>query len=84
VREYLVWRTLEGQLDWFVLDQDEYRSNAPAGQGVVRSPHFPGLALAVEALLEHDAAKVLDVLQTEMQTPAHAAFVAQLAATARK
>jgi Uma2 family endonuclease len=84
VREYLVWRTLDGQLDWFVLDQDDYRSNAPAAQGVVRSPHFPGLALAADALLDQDAAKVLDVLQIEMQTPAHAAFVAQLAANARK
>jgi Uma2 family endonuclease len=80
VREYLVWRALEGQLDWFVLDEDEYRSNAHAGQGVLRSPHFPGLLLAVDALLEHDAAKVLDILQTGLQTPAHAAFVAQLSA----
>ena len=80
VPEYLVWRALDGQLDWFVLDQDEYRSNAPASQGVLRSPHFPGLALAVDALLEHDAAKILDVLQTELQTASHAAFVAQLAA----
>jgi Uma2 family endonuclease len=78
VREYLVWRTLDRRFDWFVLDQDEYRSNAPDTQGVLRSPHFPGLALAVEALLEHDSAKVLDVLQTNMQTAAHAAFVAQL------
>jgi Uma2 family endonuclease len=79
VREYLVWRTLDRQFDWFVLDQDEYRSNAPDSQGVLRSPHFPGLALAVEALLGQDSAKVLDVLQTNLQDPAHAAFVAQLA-----
>jgi Uma2 family endonuclease len=84
VREYLVWRPLERQFDWFVLHQSEYRSNAPTGQGVLRSPHLPGLALAVEALLDHDLAKVLDVLQTELQTPAHADFVAQLAAKARK
>jgi hypothetical protein len=38
----------------------------------------------VQALLEHDAAKVLDVLQTDLQSPAHAAFVAQLAAKARQ
>jgi Uma2 family endonuclease len=84
VREYLIWRTLDGQFDWFILDQDEYRANAPDGQGILRSPHFPGLALAVEALLSHDAAKVLDTLQTDLQTPAHAAYVAQLAANARK
>jgi Uma2 family endonuclease len=84
VREYLVWRTLDGRFDWFVLEEDEYRSNAPASPGVLRSPHFPGLALAVDALLNHDWAKVLDVLQTSLQDPAHAAFVAQLAAKARK
>jgi Uma2 family endonuclease len=84
VREYLVWRTLDRQFDWFILDQDEYRSNAPDGQGVLRSPHFPGLALAVDALLDHDSAKVLDVLQSNLQIPAHAAFVAQLATSARK
>ena len=79
VREYLVWRTLDRQFDWFVFNHDEYRSIAQDSQGVLRSPHFPGLALAVEALLDHDAAKVLDVLQTDLQSPAHAAFVAQLA-----
>jgi Uma2 family endonuclease len=84
VREYLVWRTLDRQFDWFVLDQDEYRANAPDNQGVLRSPHFPGLALAVDALLDHDSAKVLDVLQTELQTAAHTTFVAQLEARARK
>jgi Uma2 family endonuclease len=84
VREYLVWRPLDRQFDWFTLDQDEYRSNAPDSQGVLRSPHFPGLALAVEAMLDHDSAKVLDVLQTNLQNPAHAAFVAQLAARKQK
>jgi Uma2 family endonuclease len=83
VREYLVWRALDGQFDWFILGQDEYRANEPDSQGALRSPHFPGLALALPALLNHDAARVLDVLQTDMQTPAHAAFVAQLAAFAR-
>lgn len=84
VRESLVWRTLDRQFDWFMLEQDEYRLNAPDGQGVLRSPHFPGLALAVEALLDQDSAKVLDVLQTNLQTSAHATFVEQLAASARK
>jgi Uma2 family endonuclease len=80
VREYLVWRTLDRRLDWFVLELDDYRSIAPDHQGVLRSPHFLGLALAVDALLNSDAAKVLDVLNANLQTPAHAAFVAQLSA----
>jgi hypothetical protein len=56
----------------------------PANQGVLRSPHFPGLALAVSALLDNDSAKVLDVLQSELQSHAHAAFVAQLVENMRK
>ena len=80
VREYLVWRTLDHKFDWFVLDRDEYRASAPDNQGALRSPHFAGLALALNALLDHDAAKVLDVLQTEMQKSVHAALVGQLAA----
>jgi Uma2 family endonuclease len=79
LREYLVCRPLDRQFDWFVLDNNEYRPNAPARPGVLLSPHFPGLALAVDALLDEDSARVLDVLQTNLQTPAHRAFVAQLA-----
>ena len=81
VREYLVWRTLDAQFDWFVLDHDEYRLNSPDPQRVLHSPHFPGLALSVDALLAHDSARVVDVLQTNLQDPAHAAFVAQLDTT---
>ena len=85
VREYLVWRPQDrGQFDWFVLEHGVYRPNAPASPGVLRSPFFPGLALAVDALLDDDWAKVLDVLQTSLQDPAHREFVAQLAARARQ
>jgi Uma2 family endonuclease len=81
VREYLVWRTLDAQFDWFVLDHDEYRLNPPDPQRVLHSPHFPGLALSIDALLAHDSARVVDVLQTHLQDPVHAAFVTQLGAT---
>jgi hypothetical protein len=74
VREYLVWRTLDAQLDWFVLEADDYRVQLADTSGVIRSPHFPGLALAVEALLARDAARVLDALQAALADPAHAAF----------
>jgi Uma2 family endonuclease len=83
VREYLVWRTQDGQFDWFVLEQDDYRRNLPDGQGVIHSSQFPGLALAVDGLLARDSAKVIDVLQGHLQEPAHAAFVQRLADKAR-
>ena len=34
----------------------EYVPNMPDDRGVLRGPHFPGLALAVDALLAHDSA----------------------------
>ena len=78
VREYLVWRTLDEQFDWFQLEQDEYRLVRPDAQGHFHSPHFPGLTLALDALLALDAAAVLDLLQGSLQTAAHAGFVDQL------
>lgn len=79
VREYLIWRTLDQKFDWLILAQDEYQASAPDARGVISSLHFPGLALAVDALLARDAAKTLDVLQDALQQPAHASFVAALA-----
>jgi len=66
VREYLVWRTLDGEFDWFVLDGKEYRRNLPDSEGLLRSSHFRGLVLDVQALLAHDAARVLQVLHANL------------------
>jgi Uma2 family endonuclease len=78
VQEYIVWRTLEVQLDWFVLESDEYRVQIPDDQGIVRSRIFPGLWLAVSALLAGDMATVLSVLQQGINSPEHQAFVRSL------
>lgn len=59
VKEYLVWRVLEGQFDWFRLEGDEYVKLAPDAGGVIRSALLPGLDLNVPALLAGDAAAVL-------------------------
>src|SRR5438552_2140608 len=57
VREYLVWRTEDETVDWWKLEEDEYRL-LPAGEdGVVRSRIFPGLWLDTAALLAGDGAK---------------------------
>ncbi|MEN9270308.1 MAG: Uma2 family endonuclease [Thermostichales cyanobacterium HHBFW_bins_127] len=63
VQEYLVWRTLEGELDWFSLQADDYVPLPRDGEGIVRSQIFPGLWLAVPALLAGDLNRVLAVLQ---------------------
>ena len=80
VQEYLVWRIYEKHLDWFVLADDAYRPLAPDASGLLHSQVFPGLRLAVEALLAGDVARVLAMLQQGVGTPEHAGFVERLQA----
>ena len=79
VQEYIVWQTQERRLDWFQLVNGEYVAIAPNAEGVIESQVFPGLRLAVAALIEGDRAKVSSELQAGLQTTAHAAFVERLA-----
>mgnify|MGYP002777704397 CR=1 FL=1 len=74
VQEYLVWRTLEQQFDWFMLQADEYISLAADDQGMLRSRVFPGLWLAMPALLMGDMATVLMKLQEGLNAPEHEDF----------
>lgn len=78
VKEYLVWRVDDEQIDWFVLRDSEYVRLTPDGSGVISSPTFPGLRLAVPALLAGEMAQVVGELQTGLDTTEHAAFVARL------
>ena len=80
VSEYIVWRVLDGAVDWFVLEDGEYRPLVPDSTGVAESGRFPGLRLAVGALLAGEVAAVLAELQRGLDSPAHAAFVAELEA----
>lgn len=75
VPEYVVWKTLEPGIKWFLLDQDEYRENLPDGQGIIRSRRFPGLALDTEAALSLDRERLIATLEKEMASEAHGAFV---------
>src|SRR5262249_29597918 len=59
VREYLVWRTDDGEFDWFALRGGRYELLAPDSDGVLRSEVFPGLWLDVHAALGDDAPAVL-------------------------
>lgn len=81
VREYVVWRVHDGALDWFVLKDGDYVPLAPdAAGGVIESRVFPGLCLAVDALLAGDVARVLTEQQAGIGTPGHAEFIAAMAA----
>jgi Uma2 family endonuclease len=68
VREYIVWRTLEREIDWFWLDNGEYIRLKPDENGVIQSQVFPGLWLAVEAMLSGEMNEVLSVLQAGLKS----------------
>jgi len=62
VAEYLLWRVLDGEIDWFALEDDEYRP-IPVVDGLLRSGVFPGLGLPVAAALTGDLAGVLGAVR---------------------
>jgi Uma2 family endonuclease len=81
VREYVVVRVLDQQIDWFVLREGRYEKISPAEDGFLRSTVFPGLWLDPSALLRGDLAKVLAVVQQGLNSPEHADFAASLVRT---
>ncbi|MGI8926823.1 MAG: Uma2 family endonuclease [Tepidiformaceae bacterium] len=68
VQEYIVWQIYENRLDWFSLEDGEYRPLPPDGRGVIHGRVFPGLRLALAPLLARDLAAVLK----EQQRPSRA------------
>lgn len=74
VREYLVWRVYDRQLDWFSLEVGEYNLLAPDAEGVVRSQVFPGLWLSTSQLLSGKMNEVLAVLQQGLNSDEHQEF----------
>lgn len=82
VREYVLWRTEDNAIDWFILRNGQYVELTPAADGYLHSETFPGLWLDAASLLAHDVAEVLRVLQLGLATAEHAAFVARLQALA--
>jgi Uma2 family endonuclease len=78
VREYLVWRVLEQEIDWFVLRDGQYERMPLDAQGLVRSKVLPGLWLDPAALVRGDLTTVLAVAQQGLASPEHSTFVARL------
>ena len=79
MREYLLWRTLSGELDWWKLEDGEFKPLEPGEDGIHRSEVFPGLWLDREAMLSMNSARVLEVLNLGLDSPEHAEFVEKLA-----
>ncbi|MBM3458051.1 MAG: Uma2 family endonuclease [Armatimonadetes bacterium] len=79
VGEYVVWRTEDRELDWFVLHEGQYVLQEPDPDGVYRSRQFPGLWLDPQALLNRDFERLLQVLGQGLASPEHTAFLEELA-----
>ena len=62
VKEYIVWRTLDQEIDWFILENGKYVRLTPDDAGVMHSREFEGLRLNVKAILNGDMAGVLGSL----------------------
>ena len=79
VQEYAVWRIYDRQVDWWELSEGKYQPIEPDEHSIIWSKVFPGLCLAMPALLEGNIAEVLATLQKGLESEEHAAFVAHLA-----
>ena len=82
VREYVVWRTVERRIDWFELVGNEYRPLPSDDDGTVHSRLFPGLRIAVPALVAGNLAEALAAVNKGIDSSEHRRFVAGLAARA--
>lgn len=78
VREYLVWRVRDAEIDWFQLVEGSYHPLPRDASGIVKSAVFPGLWLDRAAMLKGDLARVFAVLQEGIASPEHGTFVAAL------
>jgi Uma2 family endonuclease len=77
-REYVVWRVLDRQIDWFVLHEERYEALEAAADGILRSSVFPGLWLDPAGLIRGDVNSVFAIVQQGLNAPEHAEFVARL------
>jgi Uma2 family endonuclease len=78
VREYVIWRVLEGKVDWYANRGGRFELMTASADGILRSEVFPGLWLDPAALMRGDVYVVLDIVQQGLNTPEHAEFVAKL------
>lgn len=78
VKEYLVWQVMEQRLSWFSLQEEEYVALQPNAEGIICSEVFPGLWLAVTALLAGNMSAVMATLQTGLATMEHEMFLQNL------
>jgi Uma2 family endonuclease len=78
VREYVVLRVLDRDMDWFVLREGRYDPLTADSTGLYRSEVFPGLWLDRAAAIRGDIATMLVSLQQGLTSTEHTAFVEKL------
>lgn len=77
VCEYLVWRVLEKEFEWFVARRGHFEPMQVDAAGYLKSQVFPGLWLDPAALVNRDLPGMMAVLRQGLQSAEHAAFVAR-------
>jgi Uma2 family endonuclease len=82
VVEYIVVCREESELHWFHFPSS--RQIAPDSEGIAKSKVFPGLWLAVPALLALESGRVREVAEQGLASKAHATFVRRLEAARRR
>lgn len=83
VREYVVWRVEDEEIDWFVLRHGQYTLQQPDADGLLKSEVFPGLWLNPQKLVRLDIPGLFSDLDAGTATPEHAALVKKLAGAAK-
>lgn len=78
VMEYIVWRVLDEEIDWFVLKDGTYQTLEADKNGIIESKVFAGLRLNVKAMLSGDLQKVLSDLQKGLQSKKHKEFIGRI------
>ena len=78
IQEYLVWRVLDGEFDWFRLREGRYEKLEADAQGIHRSNVFPGLWLDTKVLLAGDLKGALATLQQSVASQEHNDFLQRL------
>ncbi len=79
IREYLVWRVRDKQIDWFSLEDGQYVRLPADAEGIIRSRMFPGLWLDTAALIGLRRKRLYAVLKDGQATGEFAAFAAEVA-----
>jgi Uma2 family endonuclease len=84
VREYIILRTEDEELDWFIRRGRRFVPLTPdKTDGLLKSETFPGLWLDAAALVRRDLAAVLTALTHGVRSAEHAKFVKRLASRRR-